>query len=267
LQALWDEQRKSGGPVVPAKLEPAMKEAFGKQLVRITGVPGNSHFARVLLAADYRMKRLAMNVDQSPVKGLPSYLDLLKSSKGAAAGTPRWWLACNFEPVACSEDGLAWELRGQGVKAMTEESFLAEDGRLQGKGQVNPAAQHWADLLTAKYDDLSKVDGVFGELRNLMDMCVVAALLERHKLWAKSGCQVPLLTSVDGPLTVEKWYEPKTVSPECSFLKTRGGWIVTASGGVQVESWQVADKTKIDSAIQGRHERAQRTSGSAWWWN
>ena len=34
----------------------------------------HSHFAGVLLAADYRMKRLAMNFEPSPVRGLPSFL-------------------------------------------------------------------------------------------------------------------------------------------------------------------------------------------------
>ena len=267
LQNLWDKQRRSGSRVNPKALEPAMKTAFGPQTVRIAGVPGNSHFARVLLAADYRMKRLAMDLDKAPIKGLPSYLDLLKGNRSAAAGTPRWWLACNYEPVAKSEDGLAWEIRGPGVKAMTEESFLAEGGQIQGKGRVNPAAKKWADMLTEKYDELCQVDGVFGELRNLMDMCVVAALIEHHNLWEKSGCQIPLLTSASSDLSVESWHEPKTVSPVCSFLRTRAGWLITASGGVQVESWQAAQTSKIDSAIQIRHEQAERKSEKSWWWN
>jgi hypothetical protein len=121
--------------------------------------------------------------------------------------------------------------------------------------------------LTEKYDELCKADGVFGELRNLMDMCVVAALIERHDLWTKSGCQIPLLTSTNSELAVEGWHEPKTVSPVCSFLRARGGWIVTASGGVQIESWQVAENTKMDSAINRRHTQAERQSSSSWWWN
>ena len=44
----------------------------------VNGVPADSHFARVLVAADYRMKRLAMNFDPSPVNGLPSYLHMIK---------------------------------------------------------------------------------------------------------------------------------------------------------------------------------------------
>ena len=90
----------------------AIKQAFGNQEVTITGVPATSHFARVLVAADYRMKRLAMNLEPSPVPGLPSYLDMIRN-QGATNANPRWWLACNYDPLAASEDRLAWELRGR----------------------------------------------------------------------------------------------------------------------------------------------------------
>ena len=51
---------------------------------------------------------------------------------------PRWWMACNYEPVAKSEDGLAWELRGQGVKCMTENDIIAADGTAQATGKSQP---------------------------------------------------------------------------------------------------------------------------------
>ena len=41
---------------------------------------------------------------------------------------PRWWLATNYEPMLTDAEGLAWELRGPGVKAMTEEDFLTANG-------------------------------------------------------------------------------------------------------------------------------------------
>ena len=46
---------------------------------RSPACPTNSHFARVLVAADYRMKRLAMNLDPAPIAGFPSYVELLKT--------------------------------------------------------------------------------------------------------------------------------------------------------------------------------------------
>ncbi|HEY4309237.1 MAG TPA: DUF1598 domain-containing protein, partial [Pirellulales bacterium] len=103
-----------------------IEQELGPQTITLTGVPATSHFARVLVAADYRMKRLAMNFDPPPINGLPSYLHMVKPGlKGSAM--PRWWLATNYEPLLTDADGLAWELRGPGVKAMTEEDFLLEN--------------------------------------------------------------------------------------------------------------------------------------------
>jgi hypothetical protein len=266
LQKVLDAQR-SQGRLNPRVLEPAMKKAFGPQVVTIKGVPATSHFARVLVAADYRMKRIAMKLEQAPVKGLPSYLDLMKTSRGRANVNPRWWLACNYEPLLASEDGLSWELRGPGVKAMTEDDFVAEDGTVTGTGRRSAAAQRWADLMTAKYDELSGGDVIFGELRNLMDMCVVAALIEKNHLWEKAGLSVPILTEQDSPLTLQKSNAAKQIPPEVSFLKTRNSWIVTASGGVQVESWQVASNVKANSDLSGVRQQAlsPRTTKSIWW--
>ena len=51
-----------------------MEEAVGPQTITVTGVPDTSHFARVIVAADFRMKRLAMNFEPAPVDGMPSFL-------------------------------------------------------------------------------------------------------------------------------------------------------------------------------------------------
>ena len=47
----------------------SIEQALGLQQITFTGVPATSHFARVLVAADYRMKRMAMNFEPSPVRG------------------------------------------------------------------------------------------------------------------------------------------------------------------------------------------------------
>lgn len=261
------EQQRRAGRVNPAVLEPEMKRAFGPQQVTISGVPDNSHFARVLVAADYRMKRIAMHLEDARVRGLPSYLDLIKKSPRAANNAnPRWWLACNYEPLAASEDRLAWELRGPGVKTMTEDDFVSKDGTVAGTGRKSPLAQKWADAMTAKYEELSVEDAVFGELRNLMDMCVVAALIKKERLWEKAGLSSPILTQADSELKLENWNAPKTVAPQVSFIKTRNTWVFTASGGVDVNSWQVAGKYEVSDSISEIRDRAATQSRRGLWW-
>ncbi|MCA9430949.1 MAG: hypothetical protein KC940_10620, partial [Candidatus Omnitrophica bacterium] len=125
--------------------------------------------------------------------------------------------------------------------------------------------KRWADNMTDKYDELSTVDPVFGELRNLMDMCVVAALIEKERLFAVAGVSLPLLSSESSDLALKKWNAAKKISPEVSFLRTRNSVIVTASGGVQIESWQVASRTDVDSNVSVVRKRAIPVNKSLWW--
>jgi hypothetical protein len=269
LQALLNRYKRANIQLNPLAMEPAMKNAFGPQQIRFTGIPETSHFARVMVAADYKMKRIAMKLDRSPVKGLPSYIDMIKGRSVSAEVNPRWWLACDYEPMARSADGLAWELRGGGVKAMTENEIVQADGTVQQTGKVDPMAQRWADLMTERYDLLSAQDPVFGELRNIMDMCVVSALIRQEGMLEKVNLDLSTLCSADdSPLEIEVWHMAKQVAPQCSFLKTRLGWIVTASGGVDVDSWRVVSKNVVDPAVKAARTKAGYPEDSKnFWWN
>jgi len=266
LNNVLEAQRRSGrDPNIPA-LEKKMQEAFGPQVVSLTGVPGNTHLARVLVAADYRMKRLAMGLDQA--EKFPSYVEMLRGATEKANTNPRWWLACNYEPVSKSEDNLAWELRGQGVKCLTEDDVLAADGSTERTGQASPIAQKWADLMTERYEELSGKEVIFGQLRNVMDLCVVAALIDQYNLRDAAGCSLGLLTdSASTELMPRHWNAPKSVPPECSFLRTSKGWTVTASGGVQIALFDVAAQVETSDAVSQVRQQAGNSSGTSWWWN
>jgi hypothetical protein len=246
-----------------------MQQALGPQTITLTGVPGDSHFARVLVAADYHMKRIAMNLDPSPVKGLVGFLDLVKAQNVRITNLmPRWWLACNYEPLLRSEDGLVWELRGPGVKAMTEDEVINQDGTYTQTGKENPVARKWADMMTERYEQLSAKNAVFGDLRNVMDMCVVAALIQKEGLMDKAGCILPRIADADFQLAAMKWPVPKAVATQCSFIKRDREYIVTASGGVQIDSFGAADRVKVDNAIKSVGERSLASrSNATFWWN
>ena len=60
-----------------------MEEAVGPQTITVTGMPATSHFARVIVAADFRMKRLAMDFEPAPVDGMPSFLTCSQPPRGS----------------------------------------------------------------------------------------------------------------------------------------------------------------------------------------
>lgn len=246
-----------------------MEQTLGPQIVSFTGVPTFSHFARVLLAADFRMKRIAMHFDPSPVKGLPDYLHMLKGAKGAAAQEgmlPRWWLTTDYDPLLTDGEGLAWELRGPGVKAMSEADFVDLQGNRTHSGQASPLAQKWADLMTEKYDELSVKEPIFGELRNCMDLAVVAALIDKEHLAAKAGLEWGALLDAD-QLPTEEYLTPKQIDSKASFISARDNYIMSVSGGVAINSWPAADRKEASDALAPVRTAAAESRTKSWWWN
>ena len=152
------------------------------------------------------MKRLAMDFEKSPVDGLPSYLSMLSGRAGQSNMMPRWWLAPNYEPIRRDADGLAWELRGTGVKCMTEEDVMHADGSIQHTGKSSTVAQKWADNFTERFEELAREDSTFGQLRNVMDLAVVAALLSKEGLTQFAGLEMLQLT---GGTELEQYPAPR----------------------------------------------------------
>jgi Protein of unknown function (DUF1598) len=239
------------------------EEALGPQTITVAGVPETSHFARVLVAADFRMKRLGMNFEPAPVDGLPSYLTMLGRGRGLQNLMPRWWLAPNYEPLRRDKDSLAWEIRGQGVKCMSEQDMMTSGGgRDQHTGKSDPIAQKWADNFTTKFEELAREDSTFGQLRNVMDLAVVSALMTKEGLTRFAGLEIPQLT---GGQALEQYPAPRHVASQASLLKKGNGWVISVSGGIQIYPWQVADHTEVASDIATARP-ATAPASTNWWW-
>ena len=103
--------------------------------------------------------------------------------------------------------------------------------------------------MSNKFDQLAKVESVFGQVRNLMELSIVAALIAREDLQALSGCALETMSSADSPYAIETWNAPKTVPTQASFIKVRREYVVTASGGVLLDPWKVISQTVVDPAV------------------
>lgn len=252
----------------PAVFESSMKEAFGPQTIQLIGVDTETRYARTLVAADYQMKRLAMALMPSPVKGLPSYLDMSKNSRQSANQNPRWWMACNYDALVKSEDGMSWKLSGQGVKTLTEQDIVQDDGTVQGTGKSDKLAQQWAAKMTDSFTELSKEISVFADLQNLMDLTVVATLITQEDLDDAAGLDLSVLKGQADAVQLTSYEVPKAVDPQCSFVRGRTGWTVTASGGVRIDADEVIRNQKSDNAVsETRATSLAANEAKSWWWN
>jgi hypothetical protein len=239
------------------------EQALGRQQITVAGVPGNSRFANVLVAADYRMKRLAMKVDAAPVAGLPSFLDM---ARPGSTMTPRWWLSPNYEALHRDAEGMAWELRGVGVKCLTAEDTFAASGQRASTSQAGPVAQRWADNMTAKYEALAAKEPIFGELRNCIDLAVVSALILKENLTGKAACELPTLMGKDR-FAVAEYSVPKEVDSTATAAKKGRNWVITASGGVMIQPWEMIQTASASTTVAPTRGKAIAARGKTWWWN
>jgi hypothetical protein len=60
---------------------------------------------------------------------------------------------------------------------------------------------------------------------------------------------------------------PKQVESKASVLKKGHGWIVSASGGVAINSWAIADKVKLNDTVSAVRTKAAATDVASWYWN
>lgn len=251
----------------PSSTAAGVESQLGPQKISVNGVPSTSHFARVLVAADYRMKRVSMALEPSPVAGLPSFLELMRAGGGRGMQNmlPRWWLEPDYQPLLRDEQGLTWQLRKGSVKALAENDFLDAAGEKHATGRADPVSQRWAQLMTDRYDDLAKADPVFGQLRNCMDLAIVSALIVGHQLPEKAGVSLPLLMG-DAGLETAALYAPKQVASKASLVHRGRTWTI-ACGGVQINPWKIISESEPSQSLADLRSQTSFPQDAQWWSN
>ena len=239
-----------------------LEEACGAQNISLTGVPKSSRYSQVLVAADYKMKRLAMGLEEAP-EFLPSLLAMAQARNSRFKSmSPRFWMETSYEPVAVNKDETIWKINGQGVCAKTEEEHLQNDG-IRKAAKPNKLAKKWADEMTENYEKLSTVEPVFRELRNLMDLSVAAAIIEGEQLLQSVGLNTVAIKGLE-TVSIPELNVPKTVPTQCSYARMTRSLMVTTSGGVTINSWAVAANKQVDASLAVNVDAG---GAQNWWWN
>ena len=263
LQGFLVKQRTIGPDA--SKIFRGMEEALGPQVVTVGGVPGDSRFARVLVAADYRMKRIGMGLDESGIAALPSYLSMIPPG-GRAAALPRFWLEADYDPIARDPDELAWHIGGRRMKCLTESDVNGNDGVQRGAAGKDAIASRWCESMTAQYDALAAKQPVFAELVNCVDLAVVAALIQGRQLDKRAELDLGILLDASR-LSLPSYEVPENVPTVASGIKKGRNWVLSASGGVKFQPWEFAAATHEDAALGEAREvaLAGRPAGG-WFW-
>ncbi len=165
------------------------KICSGVQSVRVMGVPFDSRFAKVMVDADYYMKRLVNGSVTLGIDGFKSLtgltLDVVRGDlkRGDSVSIPpmvhnRFWFAAGDNSFL-SDEGAIW-IKESRVILLTEEEFLTKTGEIQGRGRPNPLARKFCDLFSEKYSRIAKKRPIYAELENLFRLVALVKTM-KHK--------------------------------------------------------------------------------------
>ena len=213
----------------------AMAKAAGEQYVQFLNLQADSRFAFVTLEADYLLKRLVIGLDQSPVKGVVTYLSTQEKPDPVSN---RFWFEVNYEPLLASPAGDAFEIRGQSLRVSTRRHFT------DGPDEATASAKQYAQHVTKHLPRLAQAIPAFADLENLSDLSLVAALIAGDKLHEKAQWDMGPVLDEKG-FAVAKVTVPKTAQTLVNF-KATSRMVLYIGGGVLLDHRQVIKKRDQD---------------------
>ena len=250
----------------------ALRQSLGMNDVTLEGVPRTTHFAHVLTEADYRMKLIGIGLEAPPVP-MTTYIQKLGSSVVPNNALIRWFFVPDYNAVACSEDGHAMQMVGQGLKLIGEDEQVNRDGSRKSKGgSANPASKAYTTEFTKKFEAIAAQSPVYGQLRNLVDLTIAAAFIQDRKFYDESGWDQGVLAHED-QFAVETLPAPRQVETAINAVIKGTRLITPIGGGVEIQARKAlkSENLKADEtgAIAKKHDGLNLKSLAAdqWWWD
>ncbi len=248
-----------------------IREALGLQNVSVWGVSPKTNFAATLVAADYRMKLIGIGLEEAPVK-LTTYADKSDPKSHATNGLARWYFQPNYDCVVETEAGDAIQLVGNGVNLIGEDELVSAEGkRSANTGRGNPATRAYAKSFTAKFEKIADEVPVYASLRNLIDMTIVAAYLQKEDVYAKTNW-TPELFADEEQFQTENLNEVQFAQTAVNTIAHNGGlYSYPTGGGVRIEP-QIAldvDHIKYDEkgSVEQKRADSENANAAQWWWD
>ncbi|HEX5472641.1 MAG TPA: DUF1598 domain-containing protein [Lacipirellulaceae bacterium] len=250
-----------------------LRDCVGRQDIDIFGIDPTSRVASVLVEADYHMKLIGMGLADG-VDGVESYLQSIHLRSGESPppmSVLRWWFALKYDAIAHSETRDAFELVGQGVRVLSENELLAEQGQRVHTGASDPLNRQFAQSFTSHFDALAKKYPVYGELRNIFDLAMAVALIQTEDLPERVHWKPTLLASGD-KLRLPHRRPPREVETVINHRVINQRFVIAGvSGGVMVAPGDVLRATKAmdstDKTIQRAAPGPKELAAGAWWWD
>jgi hypothetical protein len=272
LAALQEFLRRTGSINPRANVDElvaGMKNALGTQTVTVQGVSPASHFAQVLVEADYRMKLIGIGLEPPPV-AMKTWIDLAGGGAVSANALQRWYFVPEYQCVRIAEDDLAIELVGEGVKLCSADEVVMPNGQRLGADRADKASVAYTQAFTKLYPKIAARHPVYAQLRCMIDLAVIAAYMQEHDAYGKAGWDAKTLRD-EKTYPIDTYPVPKEVETAINAV-WRGNRLMTPIGGgvtayprmaLDPQNLMVDEKEEVAKA----RATAAKLPETAWYWD
>lgn len=274
LAKMQEFLRNIGGNATPNDTQAivdGLRTNLGLQKVRIMGVSPDTHFAQVLVEADYRMKLIAIGLE-APIVKMNTFI--AKATPSVAQNAlVRWYFVPDYKCVRTAEDGFAMELIGDGVKLVDENEVVLSDGSRQvSSGAKNGASMAFTTSFTQKYPEIAQRKPVYAQLKNLIDMSIAAAFMQQQDYFGQANWKADTLMSEE-KYPIQTYQAPLQVDTVVTSVWKGNRLLTPVAGGVTIQARQALMKDNLIADERGQTAHARQETSlkdlkdGQWWWD
>lgn len=248
----------------------AMREALGMHKVTVQGISPNTHFAQVMVEADYRMKLIGIGLE-APRADMNVYINEANPRDVAKNAMQRWFFVPDYDCVLVSEDNNAMKLDGNAVKLLGENEVVNADGTRGRSGSGNRASDAYCLSFTKNYKRIAEATPVYAQLQNLMDMAIVAAYIQHQDYYDQAGWDLGVMAD-EAKYAVETSAAPTQVEAAVNVVFKRGMLMTPIGGGVAMHPADALKSNHIRYDDRGTVSQIQSQTkveleDGQWWWD
>jgi hypothetical protein len=248
-----------------AEVQAGLRKSLGLWRIEVFGVPSTTHFAQVIVEADYRMKLIGIGLEEPPVK-IVSFVQHPEVWKLTPRNVSRWYLVPEYQCVRVAKDKLAMQLVGDGVRLIGEEWDTERQLSLATLSKPNEA---FVASFTENYSELAQRSPVYAEFRNMIHLAVAAAIIQNQDYCRKAGWSMEFLSS-EKSFPVQTYNPPRAVASVVAAISKGKRLMTPTGGGVQIEPAKVLSAQNLlpdENAELGKLRTKLEPPNGKWWWD
>jgi len=256
------------------------------QTVRVLGIPFDTRFGKVMVMADYLLKRLVDGSVDLGIEGFTSLVELTKqdlekdiienkSMSISVTSMNRFWFFPGENKYTYNDHMV--NIEKSPVTVLTESQYLhSSEDSVVGTGKTDPYAEKFTSGFTQHYYDIAEKEPIFYELEALFRFVALAKILKHNNIddtvtfdYLLNDYRVNLTTvkqTLPGISRIEKFEHRRDFEDSYEIIKL---WLPSCGGvGIDIEvdnSKMVKDVEKKLNKLEKRILRTRPTENTLFW--